>query len=148
MVIGILINKIQKSIVVNLKLHMKIILDKKMLENLKNRNRTKIKIFFFWGGCSGTKIDIEEDFDISPDLVCLDVIDGIDIYVEAKDKDKFEWARITKTVSSDHAGKEKIRYIFSHETVKERCGCGSSFSFEKKDIKLDLEKLKKLKGKF
>ena len=45
-------------------------------------------------------------------------------------------------------GKEKNRYIFSNEKILDRCGCGTSFSFEKKKVKIDLEKLKKLKENF
>jgi len=32
--------------------------------------------------------------------------------------------------------------------VKDRCGCGSSFSFDKKEVKIDLSKLKDLKNNF
>ena len=39
-----------------------------------------------------------------------------------------------------------VRYIFNNEQVKDRCGCGSSFSFGKKTPKFDLSKLDSLKN--
>ena len=78
----------------------------------------------------------------------LDLDYSFDVYVNKSDKEKFNWAIITKTITADHTWKEKIRYIFSNEKVKERCGCWSSFSFEKKVPKIDLSKLKEMKNKF
>jgi hypothetical protein len=42
----------------------------------------------------------------------------------------------------------KTRYIYASEKVLDRCGCGSSFWFEKKKPKIDLAKLKDLKTRF
>ena len=55
---------------------------------------------------------------------------------------------ITRTVTADHTGQEKTRYIFSNPKVEDRCGCGTSFAFEKKVPKIDLEKLKLLRERF
>ncbi len=57
-------------------------------------------------------------------------------------------ATITRTVTADHTGKQKIRYILTSDAVKERCGCGSSFSFEKHIPQIDTQKLKNLKANF
>ena len=70
------------------------------------------------------------------------------IYVQKKDIEKLENCSITRVVKADHTGKEKVRYIYKSEEVKWRCGCGSSFSFEKKEPKLDIDKLKNLKFNF
>jgi hypothetical protein len=125
-------------------------LDKSTVMDLMNRKVEKILVYFYDAWCSGTKVNIKEDFEINLDLQKLELKSSpFDVYVEKKDADKFIWALITKTVSADHTWKEKIRYIFSNEKVKDRCGCWSSFSFwEKKKPKIDLSKLKDLKNNF
>lgn len=123
-------------------------LDKKTVLDLIDRKVEKILVFFYYAGCSGTKVDITEDFKVTSDHEKLELNVSFDIYVEKKDKEKFDWATITKTVTSDHTWEEKIRYIFSNEKVKDRCGCWSSFSFDKKEIKIDLNKLKDMKLNF
>ena len=125
-------------------------LDKSTVMDLMNRKVEKILVYFYDAWCSGTKVNIKEDFEINLDLQKLELKSSpFDVYVEKKDADKFIWAVITKTVSADHTWKEKIRYIFSNENVKDRCGCWSSFSFwEKKKPKIDLTKLKDLKNNF
>ena len=123
-------------------------LDKNTVLDLQDRKVEKIYIFFYDAWCSWTKVDITEDFELSDSLEKLNLNVSFDIYVDKKDKEKFNWATITKTVTADHTWKEKIRYIFSNETVKERCWCWSSFSFDKKEIKIDLEKLKNIKLNF
>lgn len=124
-------------------------LDKKTVIDLMERKVEKILVYFYDAWCSGTKVDIKEDFDISEELTKLDLSSSpFEVYVEKKDFDKFNWAIITKTITADHTWKEKVRYIFSNEKVKDRCGCGSSFSFEKKKPQIDMEKLKNLKNNF
>lgn len=125
-----------------LKLSQNIVLD------LEKRNVKKIKIFFYESWCSWIKIDIlEEDF-LEKNLLKLDLNYKFWVYIEKKDKEKFENASITKTVKSDHSWIEKVRYIFASENVKQRCWCGSSFSFENKKTTINLKKLKQLKEKF
>lgn len=125
-------------------------LDKSTVLDLMNRKVEKILVYFYDAWCSGTKVNIKEDFEINSDLQKLELKSSpFDVYVEKIDADKFIWAVITKTVTADHTWKEKTRYIFSNEQVKDRCGCGSSFSFwEKKKPKIDINKLKDLKNKF
>lgn len=124
-----------------------------MIQDFETRQVKKIKLFFFWGGCSGTKLDVVEEFEIDASLFLTGGHNyPFDIYVEEKDKEKFDGAIITKLEKIDpknpHLAGGKIAYIFTNEKVKERCGCGTSFSFEKKKVKWDIEKLKKLKGSF
>ena len=125
-------------------------LDKSTVIDLMNRKVEKILVYFYDAWCSGTKVNIKEDFEINLDLQKLELKSSpFDVYVEKKDLDKFIWSVITKTISADHTWKEKIRYIFSNDKVKDRCGCWSSFSFwEKKKPKFDLTKLKDLKNNF
>lgn len=123
-------------------------LDKNTVLDLQERKVEKIKIFFYDAWCSGTKLNIVEDFDVSDDLEKLDLKASFDVYVEKHDKEKFDGAIITRTVIADHTWIAKSRYVFSNQKVLDRCGCGTSFSFVKKKITIDLEKLKKLKENF
>ena len=120
------------------------ILDSKTISDLKEAGAQKVKLFFYDAGCSGTKVDMLIDDFEDVRLVCIEEWD-VNIYTEEKDREKFLWARITRVVKADHTGVEQSRYIYSNEAVLDRCWCGTSFSFEKKKIVLDLEKLKDLK---
>ncbi len=132
-------------------------LDKNTILDLTKRGVKKIKIFFYTAGCSGTKIDIvEDDFEVEDTLVLLQGKSLLlqwwqaspytfDIYVEKSDAEKLENATITRIVKADHTWNEETRYIYSSEDVLDRCGCWTSFSFEKKKPKINLEKLKTLK---
>lgn len=88
-----------------------------------------------------------DDFEIDIQLEMINQ-DGIDIYIEKIDKEKFENCSITRVQKADHTGKVKTRYIYASDKVLDRCGCGSSFWFEKKKPKIDLDKLKNLKHNF
>ena len=123
------------------------LLDKKTINNLKQKNIFNIKIFFYNAWCSWIKVDLEEN----PDILNLDLFlnqDWVNIYCEKSNKIKFENCKITKTIIADHTWKEKIRYIFTSKQVKDRCGCWSSFSFSKKKLKINFDKLKDLKLNF
>lgn len=123
-------------------------LDKKLVSELEEKWIEKVKVFFYESGCSGTKIDIAvADFE-TQGLLKTDSEYGFDIYVESDEKAKFENCSITRVQKADHTGELKSRYIYSSEEVLDRCGCGTSFAFEKKKPKIDLEKLKNLKHNF
>lgn len=128
----------------------KINLDKNFLKFLEEKKVEKIKIFFYEAWCSGLKIDILfDDFEISENLEEFENIWNLRIFVEKKDKQKFENAQIIRTVKADHTWVEKVRFMFLNTNlVKDRCGCGSSFSFEKKKPKINFENLKNLKKNF
>ncbi len=124
-------------------------LDKNTVIDLINRKVPKILIYFYDAWCSWQKVNITEDFSLDNNIQKMELKSSpFDVYVEKKDYDKFKKSIITKTVSKDHTWKEKIRYIFSNQDVKDRCSCWSSFSFEAKKPKIDLEKLKNLKKNF
>lgn len=121
-------------------------LDKKTIADLEARKIQKIKVFFYNGWCSGTKVDIiEDDFTLDETLLKAEVDYPFDLFIEEKDRDKFEFATITRLVKADHTWEAKPRYIYTNDAILDRCGCGTSFSFEKKKPKINLEKLKTLK---
>lgn len=123
-------------------------IDKNTINYFKENNAEKIKIFFYNSGCSWTKLNIVSEFDIDESVEFFREEEGIKIYIEKIEKEKFENCNITRVSTTDHTWKEKIRYIYSAELVKWRCWCGSSFSFwEWKKVKLDLSKLKSFKNK-
>ena len=88
-------------------------LDKNTVSDLVERNVEKILIFFYDSGCSWTKVDISEDFVVWDDLVEIEGDYKFKIYNKKNEKEQFENCNITKTVTADHTGKEKVRYIFS-----------------------------------
>ena len=118
------------------------------MEPLALRLLEKIKVFFYEAGCSGTKIEVSTDFDVDEDLEMVDSQYGFGVYIEKKDRDKLDEGRITRVVVADHTWEEKVRYVFSSEQILDRCGCGTSFGFEKPVPKIDLEKLRKLRADF
>jgi Fe-S cluster assembly iron-binding protein IscA len=128
-------------------------IDKKTLVEFQENGVNKIHVFFYEAGCSGTKVDIESDFEVSDELFQCTSFDeyGIDAYVKIQDREKFDWAMITKIrekSDNPHLQGVKNKYIFSNPKIEDRCGCGTSFAFEKKVPKIDLEKLRFLKDRF
>ncbi len=124
-------------------------LDSKTTSEFEQLWVKKLKVFLYDAGCSGSKIDILcDDFEVNTSLEKMESETLFSIYVEKEDKEKLSNCRITRTVKADHTGQEKTRYIFTSEAVEDRCGCGTSFAFEKPAPKIDLEKLKNLRKDF
>lgn len=124
-------------------------LDKKTISELEKSWVKKIKVFFYEAGCSGTKIDmLADDFEITDELDKLESVYWFKIYVPKSDRVYLENAKITRVVVVDHTWEAKARYIFTSDEVEDRCGCGTSFAFEKPVPKIDLEKLKLLRENF
>jgi len=123
-------------------------LDKKTVSEFEVAGVEKLKVFFYEAWCSGTKIDMSSDFEINDDIVKLESEYWFDLYVPKTDREHLENASITRVVVADHTGIAKTRYIFASDEVEDRCGCGTSFAFEKPAPKVDLEKLRKLRENF
>lgn len=122
-------------------------LDKKFLAELEESWVEKLKVFLYEAGCSWKKVWVEAEFDIDEDLEILES-NFSQIFIPHTDRVYLENGRLTRTSKADHTGKEKIRYIFTSEEIQDRCGCGTSFAFEKKKPKIDFEKLKNMKANF
>jgi Fe-S cluster assembly iron-binding protein IscA len=122
-------------------------LDKKFLKELEEAWVQKLKVFLYEAGCSGTKVSVETEFQRDESVEHLES-NFSQLYTPKSDAIHLRNGRLTKTVKADHTGQEKVRYIFSSEEIQERCGCGTSFAFEKKKPKIDLEKLRKMRENF
>jgi Fe-S cluster assembly iron-binding protein IscA len=122
-------------------------LDNKFLAELQDTWVQKLKVFLYQAGCSGNKVGVETEFEIQEDLERVESNFSW-IYIPKIDTEHLQNGRLTRTVKADHTGLEKIRYIFTSEEIQERCGCGTSFAFEKKKPKIDLEKLRKMRENF
>ncbi len=143
-------------------------LDKKFLAELEGTWVQKLKVFLYEAGCSGMKVSVETEFEVTDELVELPppnlplsweewsfsppvregLGEGIKIYTPKTDLIHLQNGRITRIIKADHTGQEKVRYIFTSEEIQDRCGCGTSFAFEKKKPKIDLEKLRAMRENF
>jgi Fe-S cluster assembly iron-binding protein IscA len=123
-------------------------LDKKTVTEFESEGIQRLKVFFYEAGCSGTKINMETEFEVTDDIEKLETEYQFELYVPKSDKEHLEHARITRVVVADHTGIAKTRYVFSSDEVEDRCGCGTSFAFEKPAPVIDLEKLKKMRENF
>ncbi|MGE4444287.1 MAG: hypothetical protein AB7E37_04815 [Candidatus Altimarinota bacterium] len=115
--------------------------DKQILEKFSEND---IKVHFYTSGCEGTKVNLTSDFE-KTNLESF-ALHGKTIYFESQDKDKLEGAKILKKVDTGKGHQSDDKYLFISPKVESRCGCATSFSFEKKLI--DKNKLKTLQGLF
>lgn len=122
-------------------------LDKKFLKELQDAWVQKLKVFLYQAGCSGTKVSVETEFELDETLELLES-NFSQVYTPKTDLIHLQNGRITRTIKADHTGQEKVRYIFTSEEIQDRCGCGTSFAFEKKKPKIDLEKLRAMRENF
>lgn len=122
-------------------------LDKKFLAELESTWVQKLKVFLYHAGCSGTKVSVETEFNLDNTLELLES-NFSQVYTPKTDLIHLQNGRLTRIIKADHTWQEKIRYIFSSDEIQDRCGCGTSFAFEKKVPKIDLEKLKMMRQNF
>lgn len=111
-------------------------LDKNSIQTFLEKDIHGIFISFIQSGCAGTKVSVETEFD-QTNLVSAPINENLLAFYRAEEKDILEQGYITFA---------KGKWIFSSEKIQDRCGCGSSFSFEKKII--DSSKLAKLQEIF
>jgi len=98
-------------------------LDKKTVAEFEDSWVKKLKVFFYEAGCSGTKINMETDFEVEESIDRLESDYGFELYVPKTDREHLEHASITRVVVA-------------------------SFAFEKPVPKVDLEKLRLLRQNF
>jgi Fe-S cluster assembly iron-binding protein IscA len=95
-----------------------------------------VNVDIIHAGCAGSKITvtprIEWDERISADKHLW-----ITAWIELNLAEIMDWAQIARA---------KWKYYLVSEKIQSRCGCGTSFSFEKKIIPTDLAKIHRLQG--
>lgn len=106
--------------------------------------KENIKVYFYESGCEWTKVALTQDFN-TDGLECTHVL-WKNIYFEPKDALNLDGGKILPKPDKSEGHKSEDKYIFLSDKIKSRCGCATSFSFEKKLI--DSSKLKKLKIAF
>ena len=123
-------------------------LDKKLIQDIESQNISRIFVYFYEAWCSGTKLEIQFwDFDVQ-NLQQIETAYSFSVYVKPKEQKLLQDTTITRLQKADHSWVVKTRYMFASEKVQDRCGCGTSFAFEKKKPSIDFEKLKNLKRNF
>ena len=111
-------------------------LDKNSIQSFLEQDIHEIFISFIQSGCAGTKVSVQTEFDRTS-LISAPIADNHIAFYKPEELNILEWGRITFA---------KGKWLFSSEKVQDRCGCGSSFSFEKKLV--DSSKLAKLQELF
>jgi Fe-S cluster assembly iron-binding protein IscA len=111
-------------------------LDKNSIQSFLDTGVSSIFISFIESGCAGTKVSVETEFERTG-LVSSPIAPGLTAFYRRAEQEVLEQGHITFA---------KGKWLFSSEKVQDRCGCGESFSFEKKLI--DSSKLTKLQGVF
>ena len=111
-------------------------LDKNSIRSFLEQGVHEIAISFIQSGCAGTKVSVQTEFERT-ELVRAPLTESLVAFYKPEEQDVLEWGRITFA---------KGKWLFSSDKVQDRCGCGSSFSFEKKLV--DSSKLAKLQELF
>jgi len=76
-------------------------LDKKTVAEFEDSWVKKLKVFFYEAGCSGTKINMETDFEVEESIDRLESDYGFELYVPKTDREHLEHASITRVVVAD-----------------------------------------------
>jgi len=71
-------------------------LDKKTVAEFEDSWVKKLKVFFYEAGCSGTKINMETDFEVEESIDRLESDYGFELYVPKTDREHLEHASITR----------------------------------------------------
>lgn len=111
-------------------------LDKNSIQSFLEQGVHEISISFIQSGCAGTKVSVETEFDRTG-LVSAPITENLVAFYKPEEREVLETGRITFA---------KGKWLFASDKVQDRCGCGSSFSFEKKLV--DSSKLAKLQEIF
>lgn len=98
-------------------------LDTNTLHELRTKNISELTVRIISGGCAGNKIEVLLE---RPEVIENHVDlgdDALTIWVAKDDQKNIDDGVLTKTPKS---------WIFTHPNIQSRCGCATSFSFEKK----------------
>lgn len=113
-------------------------------KNILDKFWREIKVFFYEAWCEWTKINITEDF--KKDWLSFFELNWKKIFYEKKDENNLDWWKIFSKTETNSEHSQNDKYLFISPKIKWRCGCATSFSFERKLI--DKDKLNKLKNAF
>ena len=95
---------------------------------------TDVDIDIIQTGCAGSKIVVIPRTQ-SDDRIASEVHNGIRSWIISELIEKLDGAQIARA---------KGKYYLVSEHIQSRCGCGTSFSFEKKSIPTNLTKIHRL----
>jgi Fe-S cluster assembly iron-binding protein IscA len=97
---------------------------------------TDVNIDIVNAGCAGSKISLSPRA-FSDDRIQSENFQGISFWVVPELVPLLDGAQIAKA---------KWKYYLVSEKIQSRCGCGTSFSFEKKTIPTNLTKIHRLQN--
>lgn len=113
-------------------------LDKNSIQRFLDTDIHSVFISFVRSGCAGTKVSVQTEFE-ETGLVSSPLTPELTAFYRKEEQEILEHGHITFA---------KGKWLFSSEKIQDRCGCGSSFSFEKKLVDTGkLAKLQKIFGK-
>lgn len=97
---------------------------------------TDVNVDIFQSGCAGSKISVSSRL-VSDHKISTEKFRWITCWIEPDLAEKFDGAQIAQS---------QWRYFLVSKNIQTRCGCGTSFSFEKKSVSQDLAKIHRLKN--
>ncbi len=111
-------------------------LDKHTCADFLSQWVTDINVDIITAGCAGSKISITPRTAQDARIVS-DEHNGVHFWVLPEFAQKLDGAQIAKA---------KGKYYLVSESIASRCGCGTSFSFEKKTISTNMAKIHRLQN--
>jgi Fe-S cluster assembly iron-binding protein IscA len=96
---------------------------------------TDINVDVLDSGCAGQKISVSPRTESDERLSSEEHL-GIRCWIKPEFVEKLDRAQIAKT---------KGKYYLVSKNIQTRCGCGTSFSFEKKRILVDMAKIHRIR---
>lgn len=111
-------------------------LDKYICADFLRQWVTDVNVDIIQAGCAGSKIVVTPRTQ-SDDRVASEVHNGIRSWITPELAQKLDGAQIARA---------KGKYYLVSGHIQSRCGCGTSFSFEKKSIPTNLTKIHRLQN--
>ena len=97
---------------------------------------TDVNVDIIQAGCAGSKIVVTPRTQ-SEDRVASEMHNGIRSWITPELIEKLDGAQIARA---------KGKYYLVSGHIQSRCGCGTSFSFEKKNVPVNLTKIHRLQN--